>query len=130
MGSEELAGPVAVRSYRDLVVWQKSMSLAEDCYRVTRSFPRDETYGMCSQIRRAVVSIPANIAEGQGRTSTKEFLHHLAIAYGSLCEAETQLLIGRQLEYLSQGDYSGITELTARVGRLINGLSNSLQNKL
>ncbi len=119
-----------VKSYRDLETWQQAMALVMEVYRVTKIFPKEELFGLTSQLRRATVSIPSNIAEGQGRTSTKEFLHHLAIAYGSLCEAETQLLIGRQLEYMSQQDYSSITELTARVGRLINGLTNSLQNKL
>ncbi len=119
-----------VKSYRDLETWQQAMALVMEVYRVTKIFPKEELFGLTSQLRRATVSIPSNIAEGQGRTSTKEFLHHLAIAYGSLCEAETQLLIGRQLEYMNQQDYGNITELTARVGRLINGLSNSLQNKL
>ena len=119
-----------VKSYRDLETWQQGMALVMEVYRVTKIFPKEELFGLTSQLRRAAVSIPSNIAEGQGRTSTKEFLHHLAIAYGSLCEAETQLLIGRQLEYLNQRDYGDIAELTARVGRLINGLSNSLKNKI
>ena len=84
---------MAIKSYRDLIVWQKAMDLVEDVYKKTKGFPREELYGLTSQLRRAVVSVPSNNAEGQGRNSTKEFLHHLSIAYGSLCEVETQCLL-------------------------------------
>ncbi len=80
---------VSVKSYRDLETWQKAMDLVQEIYLETKSFPKEETYGLSGQMRRAAVSIPSNIAEGQGRDSTKEFLHHLSIAYGSLCELET-----------------------------------------
>ncbi len=118
---------MAVKSYRDLETWQQAMALVLEVYRVTKLFPKEELFGLTSQVRRAVVSIPSNIAEGQGRTSTKEFLHHLSIAYGSLCETETQLLIAKDLNYLAQQDYESLSIMTARVGRLINGLSKSLQ---
>jgi four helix bundle protein len=95
-------------------------------YGATKSFPKEEIYGLTSQLRRSVVSIPSNIAEGQGRDSLKEFLHHLSIAYGSLCEAQTQIMIASRLHYI-KGD--GAERLIARsyeVARLLNGLSRSL----
>lgn len=79
-----------VKHYRELIVWQKAMNLAEEVYRVSRSFPREEIYGLTSQLRRAAVSIPSNVAEGQGRRTTADFLRHLSIAYGSLLELETR----------------------------------------
>ena len=84
---------MTVQHYRQLEVWQLSMELAEKCYQVTRDFPREEMFGLTSQIRRAGASIPANIAEGQGREHTKEFLQHLSIARGSLMELETHLML-------------------------------------
>ena len=109
-----------------LIVWQKAMDLVEDVYKRTKGFPREELYGLTSQLRRAVVSVPSNIAEGQGRNSTKEFLHHLSIAYGSLCEVGTQILIAHRLGYLERRDVEGLDGLSSEVGRLINGLSNKL----
>jgi len=79
-----------VKNYRELIVWQKAMDLVEEVYKSSRDFPREEVYALTSQIRRAAVSIPSNIAEGQGRKSTSEFLHHLSIAHGSLREVETR----------------------------------------
>jgi hypothetical protein len=79
-----------VKNYRELIVWQKAMDLVEEVYKSSRDFPREEVYALTSQIRRAAVSIPSNIAEGQGRKSTNEFLHHLSIAHGSLREVETR----------------------------------------
>jgi four helix bundle protein len=117
---------MAIKSYRDLIVWQKAMDLVEDVYKRTKVFPREELYGLTSQLRRAVVSVPSNIAEGQGRNSTKEFLHHLSIAYGSLCEVGTQILIAHRLGFLERRDVEVLDGLTSEVGRLINGLSNKL----
>lgn len=119
---------MTTKIYRDLIAWQKAMDLVEQVYQATRCFPKEETYGLCSQLRRACVSIPSNIAEGQGRNSVKEFLHHLSIAYGSLREAETQILIAGRLNYLEQRQVTALLELAAEVGRLINGLSKSLQS--
>ena len=82
-----------VKNYQELIVWQKAMDLVEDVYKSSRDFPREEIYALTSQIRRAAVSIPSNIAEGQGRRTTLDFLRHLSIAYGSLREVETQILI-------------------------------------
>ena len=115
-----------IKSYRELIVWQKAIDLVIEVYQKTKGFPREELYGLTSQLRRAVVSVPSNIAEGQGRNSTKEFLHHLSIAYGSLCEVGTQILIAHRLGYLERRDVAGLDELSSEVGRLINGLSNRL----
>jgi len=86
-----------VKSYKDLIVWQKAMDLVEMVYQVTRSFPKDELYGLTNQLRRAAVSVPSNIAEGQAHNSTAEFRNFLSIAHGSLAEVETQLLIAERL---------------------------------
>ena len=118
---------MATKIYRDLIAWQRAMDLVEEVYEATKGFPREELYGLTSQLRRAAVSIPSNIAEGQGRNSPKEFVHFLAIAYGSLREAETQLLISGRLHYLNQERVNNLMELAGEVGRLLNGLSKSLQ---
>ena len=115
---------MSIKSYRELIVWQKAMDLVVEVYKKTKGFPTEEL--LRSQLRRAVVSVPSNIAEGQGRNSTKEFLHHLSIAYGSLCEVGTQILIAHRLGYLERRDIAELDELTSEVGRLINGLSNKL----
>lgn len=102
------------------------MDLVESIYHATRCFPREEAYGLTSQLRRAAVSIPSNIAEGQGRKSTKEFVNYLSIAHGSLREVETQVLIAGRLKYLEQGQVELLIDRASEVGRLINGLINSL----
>src|SRR2546423_8347999 len=94
--------PMKVKNYQELIAWQKAMDLVEDVYKASREFPREEIYALTSQIRRAAVSIPSNIAEGQGRRTTADFLRHLSIAYGSLREVETQILIAQRLKYLAQ----------------------------
>ena len=116
-----------VKSYRELIVWRKAVDLVEAIYKATAGFPTHEIYGLTSQVRRAAVSVPSNIAEGQGRQSTNEFLHHLSIAYGSLMEVETQLIIAERLSYLPPPDREHCLSLAAEVGRLLNGLSNSLK---
>lgn len=115
-----------VRHYQELIVWQKAMDLVEDVYEVSKAFPREETYGLTSQLRKAAVSIPSNIAEGQGRATTPDFLRHLSIAYGSLLETETQLLIAARLRYLTQARCSEVMSIAGEVGRLLNGLISSL----
>jgi four helix bundle protein len=115
-----------VKNYQELIVWQKSMDLVEEVYKSSRDFPREEIYGLTSQIRRASVSIPSNIAEGRGRRTTSDFLRHLSIAYGSLREVETQILIGRRLKYITQASLEGVLNLAGEVGRLLNGLMASL----
>jgi four helix bundle protein len=117
---------MAVLHYRDLIAWQKAMDLVEDVYRLTQSFPREELYGLTNQVRRAAVSIPSNIAEGQGRGVGAEFAHHLRIANGSRQEVETQILIAVRLEYISQGDADVVLERCFEVGRIIWGLRDSV----
>jgi four helix bundle protein len=114
------------KNYRDLIAWQKAMDLVEEVYRATKQFPREEIYGLTSQVRRAVVSVPSNIAEGQGRSSAKEFQHFLSIAHGSLREVETQLMIAHRLEYLTEETLRRLMELAGQIGRLTQGLFNSL----
>ena len=116
--------------YRELIAWQKSMALVRAVYALSREFPRDERFGLTSQIRRAAVSVPSNVAEGQGRDSTKEFMHHLSIAYGSLMEVKTQVLIGQDLGYLEKETVSTFLQESAETGRIINGLMRSLRRKL
>lgn len=120
---------VAVLNYRELIAWQRAMDLVEAVYTATLEFPREEAYGLTAQLRRAGVSIPSNIAEGQGRRSTREFLNFLSIAHGSLRETETQILIAQRLHYLSPTAAESLMCLAGEVGRLINGLSNSLKEK-
>jgi four helix bundle protein len=115
-----------VKNYQELIVWQKAMDLVEDVYRSSKDFPREEIYGLTSQIRRAAVSIPSNIAEGQGRRTTADFLRHLSIAYGSLRECETQILIARRLKYIAQARLEEVMSRAGEVGRLLNGLMASL----
>lgn len=119
---------VIVRSYRDLVVWKKSMALVLDVYRGTQSFPRTETYGLVSQLRRAAVSVPSNIAEGQARLTTGEFKQFLGQARGSLMELETQIVISRELGYLASAESAVLLSSAAEVGRMLNGLLTSLPN--
>lgn len=105
-----------VRSYRDLVAWQKAMRLVIDVYRCTQSFPKAEIYGLTAQLRRAAVSVPSNIAEGQGRASIGEFKQFLCHARGSLLEIETQLQIAQSLEYLSSEECTPFLRRALRLG--------------
>lgn len=120
---------MAVRNYRDLIAWQKAMDLVIRVYEATKRFPREEVYGLTCQAHRAAVSVPSNIAEGQGRSSTREFLHFLSMAHGSLRELETQVLIAQRLNYLDDPTTTNVMDLATEVGRLLNGLSNSLTAK-
>lgn len=115
-----------VRSYRDLVVWQKSMDLVVAVYQLTRQFPKEELYALTNQIRRAAVSIPSNVAEGQARQSTAEFRSFLSIARGSLAEVETQLLIALRLGYLRQDQLDWVMPLHDEVSKMIPSLMKSL----
>ena len=114
------------KCYRDLIAWKKSFDLALAIYRGTSGFPGEEKYGLMSQLRRAAISIPSNIAEGEGRGS-RYFRHYLSIALGSLNELETQILISEALGYLKQEQTSALLKLAAEVGRLINGLSRAVR---
>ncbi|HSY92167.1 MAG TPA: four helix bundle protein [Candidatus Binatus sp.] len=115
-----------IQSYRDLIVWKKSMSLVLDVYRNTNAFPKVETYGLVSQLRRAAVSIPSNIAEGQARISTAEFKQSLGHARGSLMEVETYILLAQELGYLERDQSEKLLAETTEVGKILNGLLNSL----
>ena len=117
----------AVKSFHDLVAWQQAMELVTEIYRVSQKFPKEEMFGLTSQIRRAAVSIPSNIAEGRGKSSTGEFQHFLYHARGSLAEVETQLLIAINLGYLEKAGVSHITELIVRVGKILHGLLSALK---
>jgi four helix bundle protein len=110
------------KNYRDLFAWQKAMDLVELVYKQSQRFPREEQFGLTAQIRRAAVSIPSNIAEGQGRDSSPEFARFLHIAHGSLREVETQILITERLGFAAAADVTQVIELASEVGRLINGL--------
>ncbi|MGE4073006.1 MAG: four helix bundle protein [Lysobacterales bacterium] len=114
------------QSYRDLVVWQRAIDLTPAVYVAIRTFPNYETYALTDQIRRAVVSIPANIAEGQGRQHRKEFLQHLNIAKGSLAELHTLLIVAQKLEYLSPNQLLLLEEQLSEVARPLNGLIGHL----
>ena len=116
-----------VTSFRDLVVWQKAMLLVESVYSLTRQFPEDEKFGLTSQIRRAAVSIPSNIAEGQGRYHTSDYIRFLTIARGSLHEVDTQFEIALRLGFLSPNDAQEVISLLHETGRLLNGLIQSLR---
>ena len=115
-----------VQSYRDLIVWQKSMSLAEIVYRATAGFPREEVYGLTSQMRRAVVSVASNIAEGQARNGRGELIQFLSHARGSLAELETQTELASRIGILQGPSEREIKGQIAEVGRLLNGLRSSL----
>ncbi len=118
-----------MKGYQELVAWQKAMDLVELIYKATAQFPKEETYGLTNQLRRAAVSVPSNVAEGQGRNAPNDFRRFLAIAYGSLREAETQVLIAKRLNYLTETQTERMMNLASEVGRRINGLSNSLEGK-
>lgn len=118
-----------IRSYKELLVWQKSILLTKHVYIATRNFPREEIYGLISQLRRAVASIPANIAEGAARNHRKEFLNFLGIASGSGAEVETLLLISKDLEYVSSELYEQLAREIDEVMRMLNRLRQSLRAK-
>jgi four helix bundle protein len=116
---------MTVKRYNDLIAWQKAMDLVEQIYMITRSFPKEELYGLTSQLRRAAVSIPSNIAEGHCRNGRREFVHHLSIALGSFGEVETQVIVAQRLGYLA--DSSSTLELASETGRILVGLMHSLE---
>ena len=107
-------------------MWQRAMTFVESVYRVTQAFPRDEQFGLTSQLRRAAVSIPSNIAEGQGRQSTQAFQNHLSIAYGSLQETETQIMLAHRLGYMEQATQIELLKAAGEIARMLNGLQRSL----
>jgi four helix bundle protein len=121
---------MSLSSYRELKVWQQGIENCVAIYRATGDFPKHELYGLTSQMRRASVSIPSNIAEGHSRDSTKEFLRHLSIVLGSLAELETQLTIAERLGYLRASVAEELIERCDYVGRMLRNLQRSLRLKL
>lgn len=121
---------MALKHYQELIVWQKSVDFVEQIYKMTAKFPSVETYGLTNQIRRAAISVPSNIAEGQGRSTTRDFFHFLGMANGSLKEVETQVFIAQRLGYIDKNILKMALGNTNEIGRLLNGLSNSLRKKL
>jgi four helix bundle protein len=117
------------RNFRELLVWQKAAALSVEVYRVTRLWPKDELYGLTSQVRRASISVVSNIAEGEGRQSPKEFCRFLQIAHGSLREMEAQLFVARELGYLELGSFDLLDNACVEVGRMLNGLMRSLRSR-
>ena len=118
-----------VRSHRDLLVWQKGMDLAADVYRLSRSWPRDEVYGLTSQARRAAAAIPANIAEGYGRQSTASYAQFLKIARGSLNELETHLLLAERVGLTKPGSCADTLQQVDQLGKMLGGLIRSVSKR-
>jgi four helix bundle protein len=120
----------SIKSHRDLNVWQLGMDIAQQVYQVTQNYPREEIYGLTSQLRRAAASVPANVAEGNARTSTREYLHHLSIAVGSLAEVETFLELAVRLGYHSNKKFNELFDLIGEERRMLRGLQRSLRARL
>ena len=112
--------------YRELKVWRLAMELAEDVYKLCAEFPKQEVYGLTSQLQRAAVSIPSNIAEGQARNSNKEFGHFLGISRGSLAELETQIILAKRLDYLTEEKANHALEKAEEIGKMSKGLQKTI----
>ena len=119
-----------MKSYKELDVWQKAVSLAIDIYKIAEKFPHSEKFGLTSQIQRAVTSVPANIAEGWGRGSTKEYIQFLHIARGSLLELETHVIIAQKLDYISNDQLNEVSGSIEGIAKMLNRLINTLKMKL
>ncbi len=119
----------ALKSYRDLGVWQKSIALTKQIYLLTQRFPPQEMYGLTSQLRQASVSIPSNIAEGQSRWHSREFAHFLYIALGSLAEVDTQLVLACELGFIQKAEFEKLEPLLQELRRMLYGLINSLPSR-
>jgi len=118
-----------MRPHEQLDVWKKAIDFVVAIYRATEAFPKEERFGLISQLRRAAVSIPANIAEGAARKSPKEFAHFLSNSQGSASEVETELLIARRLGYMQETEYHGLLSVLDDIGRMLTGLSRHVQKK-
>jgi four helix bundle protein len=121
---------MSIQSYKDLEVWQRAMRFVTDVYELTKAFPKEELYGLTSQIRRSAVSIPSNIAEGRTKRSTREFIRFVNIACGSAAELETQLTISQNLNYASHADLNKMIEELTNIARMLNGLHTGLEKRL
>jgi four helix bundle protein len=119
-----------MKTFRDLLIWQKAMVLVTNCYKTTNSFPKEEQFGLTSQIKRCSVSIPSNIAEGFGRGTNKEYYRFLNIAMGSLFEFQTQIEIAYNLGYISEVDFNSIYEDSREVERMLSSFMNKIKSSL
>jgi four helix bundle protein len=118
-----------LKNYKELNVWQKSYKLCLDVYRITAGFPKEEKFGLTSQVRRSAVSVPSNIAEGYGRKTTADYVRYLYIAYGSNCELETQMMLSRDLDYIDNAAIKESIEKINEVERMVKALIKSLEDK-
>lgn len=116
-------------NYQDLQVWRKALDWAETVYAATSRWPKDERFGLISQVRRAAVSVASNIAEGAARRSTGEFIHFVGMAQGSLAEAETQLILARRFDYLTDADAKSLQAASAEISRMLAALSSALKRR-
>lgn len=119
---------MTTKGYKDLEVWRKSISNVKEIYLLTKKFPKEEAFGLTSQIRRSAVSIAANIAEGSGRKSQQEFIRFLNIAYGSLCELETHIIIAYEIEIINKKELDRFLKNLEIIAKMLSGLKNSLAN--
>jgi four helix bundle protein len=116
-----------IRSFEDLEVWQMAMALAEECYRLTARFPRDEIYTLTAQMRRAAISVPSNVAEGHGREGTASFIQHLRVAQGSLKELQTQVILSKRLAMAPEAELDPLLKKCERIGKMLRSLIRTLQ---
>ncbi len=120
---------MAIQSYRELEVWKQAVDLVTEIYEVTLKFPKSEQFGLTAQIRRASVSVASNISEGYGRNHRGDYLHHLSMARGSLCEVETQLIIAGRLKFITKDDAVPAWELTQSVGKMLFAMIRKLRGE-
>ena len=118
-----------VESYRDLAVWRKAIDLTVHCYEASSTFPKSEIFGLAGQMRRAAVSIGANIAEGRGRRYTGDFIRFISNAYGSLAELETHVIVAKRLSYIDDGEANELLYCAGEIGRMLNGFLKTLKRK-
>lgn len=116
-----------IKSYKDLIVWQKAIQLVKEIFILTKSFPNSELYGLISQMRRSAVSIPSNIAEGYGRGSPKEYAQFYSIAYGSALELETQIIITKELGFTEVKKFDKVERLLVEVSKMLNAMTNTMK---
>jgi len=120
---------MALKTHKDLNVWQESVKLVKNIYALTSKFPKDEVYSLTAQIKRSVISIPSNIAEGAARDSNKEYIHFLYISLGSLAELDTQLIIAKDLKFIDEKDFEEVIEKLDNIGKMLSGLISYRQTK-
>ncbi|MEK6746916.1 MAG: four helix bundle protein [Pseudomonadota bacterium] len=121
---------MVIKNYKDLEVWKKSRILVKQIYQLTKDFPKDELYALTSQLRRAIISVPSNIAEGHSRSGTKDFIQFISIAIGSLAEVETQIILAEDLEYINSSKTEKIYGNIHELQRMLHALRTSLKAKL